>query len=350
VAVIEVVDPAARLRTSWSRIAGEAASLATARPPIAADLVRGLVAESALDLPLPGSGRTVDRFAALIALGELDLTVGRLAEAHVDALAIRSELGDPGLHALDEVWAVWAAEPPSARVAARQVSAGRWQLDGRKAWCSGAGGSSHALVTAHAEDGPRLFAVDLREAGVQPVDDPWPAPALSGTDTRSVDFTAAAATPVGGPGDYVNRPGFWHGSVGVAAVWFGGAIGVARTLLRAGQRRGLGELELAHLGAVGASLAAGHAALINAAAAFDADPTDQARRAEILARSTRAVVEASATDVIDRVGRALGAAPLALDGDHARRVADLQLYLRQSHADRDLADLGRQLLEAGELM
>jgi hypothetical protein len=35
---------------------------------------------------------------------------------------------------------------------------------------------------------------------------------------------------------------------------------------------------------------------------------------------------------------------LATDETHLRRVADLQLYLRQSHADRDLADLGRRLI------
>jgi hypothetical protein len=36
-----------------------------------------------------------------------------------------------------------------------------------------------------------------------------------------------------------------------------------------------------------------------------------------------------------------------MDGEHARLVNDLQLYLRQSHADRDLADLGRRITEAG---
>ena len=38
---------------------------------------------------------------------------------------------------------------------------------------------------------------------------------------------------------------------------------------------------------------------------------------------------------------ALGPAPLALDPVHAARVADLTLYLRQHHAERDLAALGR---------
>ncbi|MCY7289624.1 MAG: acyl-CoA dehydrogenase, partial [Cryobacterium sp.] len=40
-------------------------------------------------------------------------------------------------------------------------------------------------------------------------------------------------------------------------------------------------------------------------------------------------------------------APLAFDARHAGRVADLQLYARQHHAERDDAALGRRLREAG---
>jgi hypothetical protein len=100
---------------------------------------------------------------------------------------------------------------------------------------------------------------------------------------------------------------------------------------------------------VGTALTGARAALHAAADAFDADPRDETRRVAMTARSTRAVVEAAVNDVVDRVGRALGAAPLALDGNHARRVADLTLYVRQSHADRDLADLGNRMVEAGDL-
>ena len=37
---------------------------------------------------------------------------------------------------------------------------------------------------------------------------------------------------------------------------------------------------------------------------------------------------------------ALGAGPLCHDEAHARRVADLTVYLRQHHAERNLAELG----------
>jgi hypothetical protein len=337
-----------RLLDAW-RSLGPAVAGRTDDPADAAAAMRALAAAGVLDLPLPGSGRSRERLQVLSRLGELDLTVGRLGEAHADAMAISAELGAsaPGR---DEIWGVWAAEPPTARVAASFAggSEAAWRLDGRKAWCSGAGICSHALVTAHAEDGPRLFAVDLASSGVTAVDDPWPVAALRGSDTRSVDFGAAAAVPVGGPGQYVGRPGFWHGAVSVAAVWYGGAVGVARAVQRAQVRRPLDDVALMHLGGLDAVLAGARAALDAAAAAFDADPSDHSGHAAAVARRTRAVVEAAATETIDRVGRALGAAPLALDGDHARRVADLQLYLRQSHADRDLVALGRLVAEHGD--
>ena len=46
-----------------------------------------------LDLPLPGSGWTRERWAALADLAEEDLSLARLAEGHADAVAILAELG-----------------------------------------------------------------------------------------------------------------------------------------------------------------------------------------------------------------------------------------------------------------
>ena len=46
-----------------------------------------------LDLPLPGGGRTGERWAVLAELAGEDLSLARLAEGHADALAILAELG-----------------------------------------------------------------------------------------------------------------------------------------------------------------------------------------------------------------------------------------------------------------
>jgi hypothetical protein len=52
-------------------------------------------------------------------------------------------------------------------------------------------------------------------------------------------------------------------------------------------------------------------------------------------------VETAVDEAIHRAARALGPAPLCLDAQHAQRVADLTIYVRQSHAERDLEQLGR---------
>ncbi|GAA2524160.1 acyl-CoA dehydrogenase family protein [Winogradskya humida] len=284
------------------------------------------------DLPLPGHGATAERFRGLADLARQDLVAARLGEGHADAVAILTELGAP---VSGERWGVWAAAPRSLR--ARLTDDG-WRISGDRPWCSGAQWCTDALVTAAADDGVRLFSVRNTAPQAQPLDGTWPAVGMAGSDSRTVRFTDAEALPVGGVGDYVHRPGFWHGGVGVAACWFGGALGVADALYAAARDKDLGPHALAHLGGVAVALGAARAVLAEAAAAIDADPH---RDAQALAVRTRATVESAATEVLDRVGRALGAGPLCRDGEHAQRVADLTVYLRQSHAESDLEQLGR---------
>jgi len=143
-----------------------------------------------------------------------------------------------------------------------------------------------------------------------------------------------AATPVGEPGSYSNRPGFAHGGAGVAACWYGGARGIGRTLLAAAAERDIGPHGLAHLGAVDIALHTARTMLETAAGEIDADPGDRENGGRLRALRVRALIEATATEVMQRAGRALGAGPLCHDEAHGRRVADLTVYLRQHHSER----------------
>lgn len=264
----------------------------------------------------------------------------RVAEAHVDAVAILHELGGKPPES-GQLWGVWAAESPDAVLTATDVN-GAFTLTGTKVWCSGAGFCTHALVTARLEDGTRgLFAVQVTDPTVKPLPSTWWNAGMAGSDTRPVQFTNTHAVAVGDPGDYLTRPGFWHGAIGVAACWLGGARRVACPLYRCAKSESADAYSLAHLGAVDAALAASDAILNAAAAQIDADPFDRAGTAQLLARRVRAVVEHAVDEAITRTGRALGPGPLCQDGRHAQRVADLSIYIRQSHAERDLAELGR---------
>ncbi len=304
-----------------------------------------LIERDRLAVPLPGRGHTAQRWRALAELAADDLDLGRLAEAHLDALAILAELQGPAVSP-GQRWAVWAAEPRNGRVDAQCHPDGQWRLTGTKRWCSGAHACTHALVTAHAIDGGRLFAVDLSQPGVRPGLGGWKGLGMAGSDTENVEFDAVPAAAIGAPRAYLDRVGFWHGAVGVAACWHGGAVAIGRPLWEAARGGALDPHARAHLGAVDTALTAAGSVLREAAAAADCGPDPATsdppslQRAQRRALRVRAVVEAAATQTIERVGRALGPRPLVTDAAHSRRIADLIVYLRQSHAERDLAALG----------
>jgi alkylation response protein AidB-like acyl-CoA dehydrogenase len=312
-----------------------------------ADHVAGLVRDGTLSLPRPGSGHTRERWHALTAFAEQSLPTARLAEGHTDALAIWDELTDqqPVPGAASALWGVWAAEPPGTGLTACRGMSGRWLLSGRKAFCSGARSCTMALVTARDGEHRRLFVVEVGQDSIRPVPGSWPAAAMAGSDTLDLEFDDAYAIALGEPGAYIDRPGFHHGGIGVAACWLGGARGVARTLYDAAGAYDVGPHALAHLGAVHANLEAADAVLDRAAAEIDEDPHDKLGEAAVRSRWTRAFVEQVCREVVDRVGRALGAMPLAQNADHAAMVADLTVYLRQHHAERDYAALGQALAD-----
>ncbi|WP_222843977.1 acyl-CoA dehydrogenase [Cellulosimicrobium sp. CUA-896] len=184
-------------------------------------------------LPLPGSGGTGALWSALASVAAVDVAVARMLEPHLDALAILDQVPEPpDLPAVDagpgSTWGVFAAEGPGVRLDATPAD-GRWTLTGTKPWCSLAADLTHALVTAWTDDGRRLFAVDLRPASVEPADGPWVPRGLPQVVSAPVRFDGAPAVPVGAAGWYLERPGFAWGGIGVAACWWGGAVGLART-------------------------------------------------------------------------------------------------------------------------
>ena len=312
-------------------------------PGAIAEAFADAVESGRLNLPLPGAGRTRERWAVLADLAGDDLSLVRLAEGHADAVAILAELGALQPPAGSR-WGVWAAQPPGPGLTASRTDQG-WRLDGTKQYCSGARSVTDALVTATAPDGDRLFAVSTRD--LWPVPGTWPTTGMAASDTLDVRFADIAAEPVGGPGGYTHRPGFAHGGAGVAACWYGGARAVGRTLLAAAAQRDVGPHALAHLGAVDIALSTAKTMLDNAAADIDADPDDRMNGGRLRALRVRALVEATCTEVMNRVGRALGAGPLCHDEAHSRRVADLTVYIRQHHAERNLAELGTLVADGG---
>jgi hypothetical protein len=291
-------------------------------------------------LPLPGSGATLLRWQALAEVAGHDLSLLKLYEGHTDALAILAELG--GSAPPSSSWGVWCAEPPGAGVTLLQTASDSFRLSGRKLWCSGAAALTHALVSCRNSSGRScLAAVALRQPGVTVTGDGWQAVGMAGSASVDVEFQGAEAELLGEPGAYLQRPGFWHGGAGIAACWYGAARSLAGYLHRAARdHKPADPHRLAHLGSVDTALAAAAALLRETAAAIDADPNADAA---LLAMRARLTVESAASAVLEHVTRALGAGPLCRDAAFARMAADLPVFLRQSHAERDLAALGGML-------
>lgn len=292
---------------------------------------------------LPAISTTGERFRLLAEVGAADLSAVRLLEGHLDALSILDELGGPDVDPVQRL-GVWASKAGGHMVSARPGPGG-WCLDGSIAYCSGASSLDAALVVADCGGADQLFLVDLHQPGVAVQGGSWPAVGMAGSISESVDFERVrvpADTAVGGPGDYVGRPGFWAGAIGVAACWAGGALGVARVGLTAGSVT-TDPHRLAHLGAVASTWLVMWSLLVDAAGDLELESQldfDQRSAGEARAQVVRHQVESGCQRIIEHVGRLAGPGPLVADPAHARRVPDLLVYLRQHHGEADLARLG----------
>lgn len=302
-------------------------------PPLE-DLLRSMPQTAWSDVPLPGGGSTGERHRALLAFGRTDLSFARIAEAHLDAVSILEAAGHDPRHR--GLYGVWASEAPGATVSARMTATGDWQLDGLKQYCSGSTLLSAALVTAHVDEAVLLFDVGLSQAGVRVEASNWQTSAFADTATGPVSFEAVVVPPgalLGGTHWYLTRPGFWHGALGPAACWAGGALSLVDAATQLKRRDAHAR---AHVGAMQASAWALRAWLDTAAAEIDADPDDIQGTARVRALTVRHLIERTCVDIMDRFGRASGPQLLAYDGQIARQYAALTLYLRQCHAERDL--------------
>lgn len=302
----------------------------------AVDLLAKLAADDALDLPLPGLGDTWRRWCALRDWGRQDLVLARLAEGHTDALSILAEAGRSP--ADDSLYGVWAARSgPGLR-----LRDGR--LSGTLRFCSGAHDLHRALVVADTDAGPQLIDVGVRGPRVQPVAGSWQPLGMADSDSADVvfdDLPVDGSALVDRPGFYTDRAGFWRGGAGVAAVWLGGAMGVLDDVHDWLREHGADAHAHADLGALHVAVESTEALLRTTACAIDAHPDARHQRA---VGTVRASAEHTCRRVLDLAPRLFGATGLCRDHRIPQRMADLGVYVRQHHGQRELAALGEQLL------
>lgn len=300
------------------------------------------------NLPYPGSGNTAARFQELHAMSARCPSLGRILEAHCDALAIFSDADiEPPK---DMAFAVWASSSRSSVIG--KAHGNGLLLNGTQVFCGGAGIVDGALMTVACDGGEQIVYVQLNREGVDIDLTSWKTPAFAQAAIGTVSFTNVEIGVddfVGNLDFYSSRPGFWWGASGVAACW----AGIAESLLtieheRArSRRRSRDELALVSHGRTASLQWAMDACLAHAAHLIDESATDASQNfacAEFIALNVRQQVASAARDLLETVSRDAGPAPIAFDPEWSQVSTELRMALGQSHADRDLRQLGGLVL------
>jgi alkylation response protein AidB-like acyl-CoA dehydrogenase len=165
----------------------------------------------------------------LVRLGEASLPIARLYEAHVNALQLAFRYGTEQMKmrcardaASNHLFALWVTDPHDGGVHLRG-NGDVFILDGTKAFCSGAGVASRALITAATPTGIQMLIVSLSQARVLPSG--MSLAGMRAAVTGRVDFSGikvTAADLLGAEGDYLREPVFSAGAWRSSAGAFGG--------------------------------------------------------------------------------------------------------------------------------
>ncbi len=281
----------------------------------------------------------------LIQAGQGNLSVGRIIEAHVNALHLIACYGSPAqqrdaredglLHAL------WVTDPPDGGLRMRQTGNGI-ALEGGKQFCSGAGHADAAVVTATDPEGDvRMLALRLNgEARVTPL--PSPLQGMRSAVTGAVDFTGcvlSADAILGQPGDYLREPVFSIGAWRGSAVALGGLIALLDHAIA--QLAKTGRLQSPHAQArLGQALIGRESSRhwVNAAARIAEDTNADAGYRIATVGLARIAVEAACLDAMRLVQRSLGLSTFRQGNPIELVCRDLSTYLRQPAPDEVLTE------------
>jgi alkylation response protein AidB-like acyl-CoA dehydrogenase len=290
-------------------------------------------------LPVKRTGSPDDLADLLTLVGQGNLSVGRILEAHINALHLIARYGTARED--DHLYALWVTDPPGDGLRMRRTG-NRIVLTGGKQFCSGAGHVTAALVTAQDDDGhTRMLVLPL---GIGESVTPLPAPlaGMRAAVTGAVDFTGcevAADAPLGDPGDYLREPDFSAGAWRGSAVALGGLIALIDHGIAA--LRDSGRLNNAHTQArIGQAVIARETSRMWVSAtsriAEDAQASTGYRVAAVGA--ARIAVETACLDAMRLIQRSLGLSSFRQGTSVERICRDLSTYLRQPAPDEVLTE------------
>jgi alkylation response protein AidB-like acyl-CoA dehydrogenase len=300
----------------------------------------------ALAPPLPIRGSAgADTLASLLSLvGQGNLSVGRILEAHVNALHLIARYGEAAAWHNERLFALWVTDPPENGLCMRHIR-DRIILTGGKQFCSGAGFATGALVTARdAEGNTRMLVLRLGN-GETVTALPAPLQGMRAAVTGSVDFTnceTSADALLGQPRDYLKEPDFSAGAWRGSAVASGGLVALLDQSVE--QLLASGRLDSPHTRSrLGRAIIARETSRlwVQAAALVAEDPfADSAYRVATVGLA-RIAVETACLDAMQLVQRSLGLSAFRQGNPIERICRDLSTYLRQPAPDEVLTESAR---------
>jgi alkylation response protein AidB-like acyl-CoA dehydrogenase len=300
---------------------------------------------------LHGMGDTEALFRLLHLLGYADLPLGRIFEAHVNALELirrygtRRQMESAALAAqAGDLFALWVTDPSQQET---RLSP-EFVLTGEKWFCSAAGAAKQAIVTAQTEAGNQMLVVALTPS-VHLTDRGVKLAGMRAATTGSVELTGVIVQEdalIGEAGDYLREPTFSSGAWRSSAVALGGLaalIDTAGSELRSRdradsplQRTRFGQSVIAH--------ETGRLWLLEAVKRIEAADEKEAVAYVNLARTA---IETACLDALRHIQRSLGLSAF-MQGSKTERIArDLATYLRQPGPDEVLIEAAGYFIHHG---
>jgi len=278
-------------------------------------------------------------------LGQASLALARLYEAHVNALQLVCRYGGARLieacardAIAGELFALWVTDPSQGGLVLHKNGDG-FVLAGAKAFCSGAGKATRALVTASSPAGIRMLMIKLAP-GTRVMPSHIKLAGMRAAVTGAMDLTGIAVAAdelIGGAGDYLREPvfsaGAWRGSAA--------ALGALTALveIHRGELLARGRADDAHQAARFGRLVIAHetARLWTGQAALRGCLEDDSPAAIIAyVNFARLAVESACLEGMQLTQRGLGLGAF-IAGHPAERICrDLAVYLRQPAPDETL--------------
>ena len=300
------------------------------------------------------SGGTQPLSSLLRLLGRGNLAIGRLFEAHVNAVVLLARFGNASQlkRAADDVaqghiLALWVTDP---RENALRSSADGI-LHGGKAFCSGAGHAGRAVVTARTSEGKtRLAYVSTHDAKAARLDGTMHGMRAAVTGRVSFEGCPIAEQDwIGAPGDYLREPDFSAGAWRTSAVTCGGLEAMTETAMRqlVARGRAADPHQQARMGRLWIAQETALLWLDRAAAASETQFSPDHDAADIVAtvNFARIAIETACLEAMTLIERSLGLSAF-LQPDPLERIGrDLATYLRQPAADDVLTEAASHILQ-----